>query len=163
MVVPLLGITVAVALPLLRYAERERDERAAIAALQRVQEAQRTLHARSGAYATSLTSLTEACGGLPAPLEQRALDDVEAATYSIELRATRAAATVRLDCHGHALADDYFVSVSPLHADAPGRQAMAARADGRIYLFHDGIPPRERDMERGLATPVEERERFRIP
>jgi hypothetical protein len=79
------------------------------------------------------------------------------------LRAAARAATVGTDCHGRATASDFYAAVQPMDEWA-GRQAMAASAWGRIYVFFDGLPPLERDMEAGgLAVPLDTLDIFKIP
>lgn len=162
-VVPVAGIVIAASEPLVRYAVRERQERRAIAIVQRVSEAQRAFHVRTRAYATELTSLTRSCDGTTPLLAGTVLDELAAAGYRMQLRAAGTAAPGPPDCHGSPTAADYYVAAAPLSAATAARQAFAGRSDGRLFLFYDGIPPQEADILSGLATPLAERESFRIP
>ena len=83
--------------------------------------------------------------------------------YTLHLRAADGADTRGADCQGRPLASDYVLTAAPASSWAVARQAFAMRSDGRIYLFYEGIPPREQDIVTGLATPVEARETFTIP
>jgi hypothetical protein len=103
------------------------------------------------------------CGDVPAWLSPDIRERLEDAGYHLELRAAEGARPRGADCHGLPLADDFYVSVAPLGSDGVPRQAFASRGDGHIYLFYDGIAPLESDMDGGLATRVEDRERFVIP
>lgn len=161
--VPLFGVIIAVAVPLTRYALRERYEQTAIEVLREVQHAQRSLHQRSGAYAVTSVSLTSPCGDSPAWLRASSLERLSEVGYVMELRAAREGSNSSADCHGEPLVTAYYVAVRPESANAIARQAFAASSDGHIYLFYDGIPPVEADMQTGLATRVEARDTFKIP
>lgn len=162
-VVPVAGIVIAASEPLVRYAVRDRQERRAVDVLQRVSESQRAFHVRTGAYATALSSLTRACDAATPVLSGTVLDELAAAGYSVELRAARNATPGPTDCHGSPTATDYYVAAAPVSAATAARQAFAGRSDGRLFLFYDGIPPREPEILGGLPTPLAERESFRIP
>jgi hypothetical protein len=161
LLVPLVGAMLAVGTPLWRYGERQRNERAAIDAVTAVQAAQQQFYSRYAAYATSLASLVTPCDGeRSAPA---ALADLDPEGYRIEVRGAMGAGEKPRDCHGRATATDYYVAVVPTSPSTPSQTAFAARSDGRVFLFYDGIAPREADMSSGLPTPLAERETFTIP
>ena len=162
-VVPLVGIIVAVSVPLLRHVEKRRHENTALEGLQQVRAAQDAFKARASGYAIDLTSLITACGRGKPMLAGDVLTDLEDAGYRLQLRAAAGAALTGRDCHGRPLVDDYYVATAPVDASEAAQQAFAARAGGSVYLFLDGIAPREVEMLSGLATPVELRDTFRIP
>jgi hypothetical protein len=159
------GIVIAVAVPLTRYVQKQRDEGAAIEVLQHVRGAQERFRAVNGGYATDMASLVESCGSAPAALDRRHLTHLDSVGFTIELRAAAGviADLARRDCHGRAVASDYYVAAAPVDSSQAAQEAFAARAVGDIFLFYDGIAPREADMASGLATPLAERARFRIP
>jgi hypothetical protein len=159
----LVGTVVAAAVPLIRYAGMERDERTAIRVLQRVHAAQVEFQRRTGGFAIDPASLTTACPGAQAVLPSESLAELADADYSFELRAPAGAIVNGRDCQGREIASDYYVAAAPRSAAAAGRQAFAGRSDGRLHLFYDGIAPRETDIAAGLATPLELRETFKIP
>jgi type II secretory pathway pseudopilin PulG len=161
-VIPIVGIVFMAGVPLWRYAERERNERGAIDALHAVHAAQRAYRAAGSGYATDIAALSAPCGGV-APLAGDVLERLAAFGYTVRLRAAEGARATGSDCQGRGTSSDYYLAASPVSAHTAARQAFAGRADGRLYLFVDGIAPREADMDGGLATPVELRESFRIP
>lgn len=162
-IIPVFGIALAAGVPLLRYTMRDRDERVAIDVVRQLTEAQRTFRARAEGYATDLDSLTIGCEGVAPALRPDALSRLEAAGYMLQLRAAVDASFTAAHCDGRRLASDYYVAAVPASASAPARQGIAARSDGRLFLFHDGIAPSEADIATGLPTPVEERDAFKIP
>lgn len=161
--IPVAGTLLAVSVPLVRYAARDRDERVAIEVVRRISDAQREFRAGTGGYATDVASLTATCAATPAPLSSDVFDRLRTVGYVLHMRAAAGETVGGTDCHGRALASDYYLAVAPASADVAARQAIATRSDGRLFLFHDGIAPTEADIATGLPTPVEERESFKIP
>jgi type II secretory pathway pseudopilin PulG len=164
--VPVLGIVIAVGIPVMRYASKDARERAAITALGQVHAAQEAFKSRTGGYATELASLTalpSRCGAVHPVLAADVVAAIDGAGYALQLRVAHGAVLAGHDCEGRPLASDYYVAAAPTSSSAPVPQAFAAQKGGRIYLFYDGIPPREADIASGLATAVDERETFRIP
>ena len=164
-VLPIVGALVVVAWPFLRYAAKARDESRALQAVRRIGEAQASFRALSGtgAYATSVDSLTIGCANTPAAMSVTVLDELEAAGYEVQLRAAVAARTVATDCQGRPTADDFYVGAQPRSADRAAQRAFAATSQG-IFAFFDAVAPAERDMAHGgLAIPVDALTAFKIP
>jgi hypothetical protein len=162
---PLLGTLIVTALPLIRYAQKTRAETRAAAVLGRVAEAQQRFRLASTGFASTLASLTTPCG-LPsgALLDVQALSDLTDAGYRLLLRPAQRANVIGRDCHGVETVSDYYAAVLPDAPTAAGQQAFAVTSKGRIYLFYDGLPPVEGDMEAGgLATALDAADRFKIP
>jgi hypothetical protein len=153
----------AVAVPVASYARMRQAEVGAAAALARVTDAQRAFRTRPGhgGYATAVASLITPCPG-----DERAMLDPRqgvARHYTMIIRAAQDARGLGVDCHGRAMASDYYAALQPASALA-GRQAFATTARARIYVFFDGIAPREPDMRfGGLALPLDTVDRFEIP
>ena len=162
-VVPAVGVVIAVSAPLVRYAARERNERTAIMLVTQVHRAQLALRSQAGGFATDVNSLLMPCPGNAALLGSAAIEELARSDYRLELRAAAGARVDMVDCNGRPLATDYFVTATPVAPTSAGRQAVAGRSDGRVYLFYDGLAPREIDIDRGLATPVAARDTFKIP
>lgn len=162
--VPIAGILIAAAVPLTRYVEKQRHEQAVIDVLQQVRHAQRAFQQSAGGYATAIETLTTGCGSERAVLGLDVLSRLRDAGYRLTVRgAIDAPSRDRPDCHGRPLARDYYAAVEPLDAFEAGQQAFSARAEGDIYVFFDGVAPTEGSIARGLATPLAQRSRFRIP
>jgi hypothetical protein len=155
----LLAVT---SVPLVRYAMKDRNERAAIQILERLHAAEHAFHDDARAYAADLAALRTPCGRPPITTEDLA-GALEGLGYELHVRAAEGAGPRGTDCQGRALASDYLATAAPASVWSVARQAFAMRSDGRIYLFYDGVPPTEQDIADGLATPVEARETFTIP
>jgi Tfp pilus assembly protein PilE len=158
------GVVAAVSIQV-RAQFRMRDaEKAAAATLNAIVEAQRAFRKAGGrgGYATDLQSLTEPCAGEGAAV-LAGTAAIAGYDYRVVVRAAERAAMAGTDCHGRPVASNFYASVRPAHAWA-GRQAMASTARGRIYVFFDGLPPVERDMDAGgLAVPLDTLDTFKIP
>lgn len=161
-IVPVVGIVATSSVPLVRYTVREQHERRAIALVDELRAAQSALRLQSGGYAVDVETLLTACGGAP-PLAVDVRPQLADADYELELRAAAGARVIGSDCAGHPLVSDYFVAASPASAASAARQAISGRSGGGLYVFFDGIAPREADLDSGLPTPVVARESFRIP
>jgi hypothetical protein len=163
---PLAGLVVVGSIPLVGYARKtaaERDAADALGGVHAAQEAFRNAGGRGG-YASQVDSLATPCEGAAPSLPPALVREVAAIRYRLVVRPAVDASPAGVDCHGRPVVSDYYAAVHPDGADAPGQRAFAARADGRIYLFYDGVPPAERDMgEGGLATPLDAAAEFRIP
>jgi hypothetical protein len=129
--------------------------------MQQVHAAQRAFRARSShsGYATSVESLIRPCpDGRPAVLDQWAVRG-----YVLSVRAAHDARVGGVDCHGRPTASDFYASAQPAGA-FDGRLALAVTSRGRVFVFFDGVPPREDDMRfGGLAVSVEALAGFKIP
>ena len=161
--VSLIGICLAAGLPVLRYAQKERDEAVAIRVLRQIQQAQERFGTAVGGYATTAESLTAGCPGVDAALPAEALGDLDAAGYALQLRAAAGGTIVGQDCHGRATATDYYLAAAPRTARETADKAFAGSADGQLFFFVDGVAPREADMAGGLAIPIDALESFKIP
>lgn len=164
---PLLGILIGVALPLVRHGQKVRAESEAAAFLERVHAAQEAFRAGrpTGGYASALESLIEPCpGGRAAGPLRDAVASLTAAGYEPRVRTADGGAARGPDCHGRATFSDYYASAQPRSSEIAGQQAFAEMSSGRIFVFFDGVAPVERDMAAGgLATPLDARDQFRIP
>ncbi|MCA1585714.1 MAG: hypothetical protein LC791_13425 [Acidobacteria bacterium] len=154
------GTLLTLAYPLATRALITWRETAAADRLRIVVEAQQVFRAGAGrgGYSSSLASLSTPCPGEERGALRTAIDgerDVEAG-YAVMLRAYSDAPAVGTDCHGRPTAPDFFASAVPVHPGADGLRAMAVSAAGRIFVFFDGVAPREIDIEPGgLAMPLD--------
>jgi hypothetical protein len=154
------SIAVAVAYPVATNLAMKRREHSASLSLKAVAAAQLAFRAGAGRgrYAAALSSLTTPCPGAGTPTLLTALNGEEwvSSGYRISLRAAREAAVTGLDCHGQPTAEDFVASARPIRVGVDGLRAMSVRADGRTYVFFDGVPPEEHDMAAGgLAMPLD--------
>jgi hypothetical protein len=164
--IPILGTALAVAWPFARYASQERAHGTAVAFLREVSAAQRAFREQPGqrGYATDIGSLVSPCPGGSAVLSSDHVEAVAAVGYRFQLRPTAMAVPTPPDCHGRPTASDYYLALEPTDPDAAPQRAYAMTADGKAFVFFDGVPPVEADMtSEGLALAQDRLATFRIP
>lgn len=157
----LVGIAGVLTVPARMFATMAGNEADAVSALARVDAAQRAFErAAYGGYASDLATLTTPCPGESEPLLR---PDELPAEYELFVRAAAGAVERGRDCHGRPVVSDYYASAAPRDILA-GLRAYAMTSRGRIHMFFDGVPPRERDFQpQGLAVPVDTLSTFEIP
>jgi Tfp pilus assembly protein PilE len=159
---PIVGVCLAIAQPLARYAEKQRHEAAVISSMQQLQQAQHRFTAAAGGYATDVATLAAGCPGA-SPVPPAVFKALYDAGYGLELRPSSDSAAAGLDCHGRVMATNYYVAAAPQTTRETADKAFAGRADGQLFFFVDGVPPGESDMTSGLAIPIDALKSFRIP
>jgi hypothetical protein len=167
-VVGLAGIISVVAIPVIEHERRRRAEEAAAVVLLEVARAQSAFRASGGGlgYASDLESLLTSCSSAPraALTAQIGTQDIHASSYSFSVRAAEGSRVVGTDCHGRPAVSDYYAAAAPRINGVDGRRAFAMRSSARVFVFFDGIPPRESDMGPfGLAVALNTLDRFKIP
>jgi hypothetical protein len=167
-VVGLAGIICVVAFPLIEHERRRRAEAAAAVVLAEVARAQTAFRASSGGagYASDLESLLTSCSGAPRAVLAAHIGthDIRAMRYQFHVRAAEGSRVVGTDCHGRPAVSDYYAAAAPRINGVDGRRAFAMRSSARVFVFFDGIPPRESDMGPfGLAVAFNTLDRFKIP
>jgi hypothetical protein len=163
MVFPVVGTMVTASVPVTQHVTRQRHEQAAVDIMRQVHAAQLAFRQRWGGYATDVASLTTPCPSSAPVLSAAQVSYLEERGYALELRAAQGARDAGRDCRGRAVVDDYYLAAAPSSAYEVAQKAFGGRADGRLFVFFDGIAPRETDMSAGLATPLDAVEAFKIP
>ena len=164
-VLPIAVVIAAVGWVIAGHVARARAQAAATGFLMRLHESQQAFEKMAGGFASELESLTRVCPSGRGPwMDTATLDSLRGAGYVVQLRPWAGARVLGPDCHGRALVNDYYVGLEPASGRAAGQRAYGSNGTGRVYVFVDGIAPREADMAPGgLATPLEEMPTFRIP
>jgi hypothetical protein len=162
------GVVAAIAAPLVNLAQMRAATRQAGVALEAIHQAQEgfRLTGGRGGYASDLASLMTACPGDGQPALRDSVEAVpiRALAFEVRLRAAEGAQVLAVDCHQRPAASDYYASAAPRQNGVDGRQALAMTSGGRIFVFFDGVPPRQEDMGGGgLAVPLDTLSSFKIP
>ena len=147
------------------HVARLRVEAIGVGFVTELHDAQFAFRAAAGGFASHLDSLTARCpdGGGPW-LGAATLDRLAEAGYRVTLRSREGARTLGSDCHGRPFVEDYYVGLEPGGSRQAALRAYGSNSARRVYVFVDGVAPREADMEPGgLATPLEAMPTFRIP
>jgi len=166
--VGLAGILAGVAIPVIEYERRRRAEEAAAAVLAAVARAQTAFRASGSVtgYASDLHSLLTPCRGASraALAAQIGTHDIRTLRYSFVVRPAVGSRVIGADCHGRATVSDYYAAAAPRINGVDGRRAFAMRSAARVFVFFDGVAPRETDMgPLGLAVALNTLDRFKIP
>jgi prepilin-type N-terminal cleavage/methylation domain-containing protein len=153
-VVAVIGVISAIAVPSMLRARVAGNEASAIASMRSVNSAQ-TSYASSaarGGFAELLVTLGTACTGSSEAFlssDLAAADPVVKSGYRFALAATAAATPGPADCNGTATASDYYMTATPLAVGVTGHRALATTAAGAIYYDVSGVPPTEAAMAPG--------------
>jgi hypothetical protein len=165
--IPILGVAIATAWPLVNYVRREQAEASAVEFLEKLRAAQEAFRAAGGGgYASELVSLMSPCAEQTAPpLRPEDVSGVAAAGYEVTIRPAAVSESSGVDCHGRPTASDYYAAVQPRSPEILAQHAFGTTASaGRIFVFFDGVAPLEPDMgPGGLATPLDDVDSFKIP
>lgn len=157
LVLPLVGILAAIAIPSLMRARTAGNEASAIGSIRVVNSAQATFAATcgNGYYAPDLASLSTPGepGGVAFVSPDLSMDPTVKSGYTITLVGGRAVEGAPVACNGARVVETYFVSAEPTVPGTTGQRYFAANQEGTVYqatsqipVTHDGAP--------GGATPL---------
>lgn len=163
-VVAIIGIIAAIAIPGLLRARMSGNEASAIGSVRSIHSANATYSAAAGngGYAVDQTVLGNTCGASGGqgflPPELSAAANVGAAGamksgYNV-LLATAAAAAGPLDCNKVATEMDFYATATPVTAGSTGNRGFAVSAAGTVFQANDA-PPAVAGVLDGTATPIQ--------
>ncbi len=157
MVVAIIGVVAAIAVPGLLKARISADEAAAIGSLRAINSAQAgySSGAGSGGYAASLATLATGCGGATTPFisADLATDPTHKSGYEIALQAAADAPAGEPDCNGVPTHAAFYSTAVPLAHGVSGRSAFASMG-GSIFVDPTGVAPTEEAMAPGGGAEV---------
>jgi prepilin-type N-terminal cleavage/methylation domain-containing protein len=137
-VVAIIGIIAAIAIPGLLRARMSGNEASAIGSMRSINSAQATYAAAAagGGYATTLPTLGIACGAGTQPF--LSADLTQAATilksgYNIELTDGANPAVGPNDCNGTVSSTVYYASAEPATPDSTGVRSFATNQGGTVW------------------------------
>jgi type IV pilus assembly protein PilA len=158
-VVAIIGILAAVAIPSLLNARMSANEASAIASLRALNSAETTYAtvAGHGSYATQMAVLSTPCpGGLVAFISpDLSTDPSDKSGYRMAIAAAAGSAPGFADCNNAATATAYYSTAVP-QSVLTGRRAFGSGGNGSIFFDRSGIPPTEAQMTvGGGGTPIQ--------
>jgi type IV pilus assembly protein PilA len=160
-VVAIIGIVGAIAVPSLLRARIAANEASALGSLRAVNSAQTAYagSAAAGGYAVDLNVLAQPCPGSSAGLgflsPDLAGDPAQKSGYNVRLAAGTQGAGP-LDCSGIPSNLGYYLTAVPITFGLTGNRAFAATSPAVIFFSHSGIAPTEADMlPGGGGTPIQ--------
>jgi type IV pilus assembly protein PilA len=147
-VVAIIGIIAAIAVPGLLRARMSGNEAAAIGSLRAVNSAEASYSsaAGQGGYAILLAVLAAGCQGSTQGFisPDLALDPSTKSGYTITLAdSTASPADVADDCNGVKSRSGYYATAVPLQVGGTGQRAFSSAAAGTIYFDATGAAPAE--------------------
>src|SRR5918994_2541743 len=160
-VVAIIGIIAAIAVPGLLRARMSGNESSAIGSLRAINSAEASYSsaAGSGGYAVSLAVLAAACPnssqGFISP--DLSVNGVVKSGYTITLANGTGAAAVALDCNGAVQSRTAYYSTGiPVTQGTTGNRSFATNAAGTIFFTNSATPATEVQMAPGGGgTPIQ--------
>jgi type IV pilus assembly protein PilA len=162
-VVAIIGIIAAIAVPGLLRARMSGNESSAIGSLRAINtaEAGYSSAAGQGGYATDLPTLGTPCPGssqgfispdlgastLPSPVVKSG--------YNVLLAPGGTAVASANDCNGTATQTEYYATSVPLTIGTTGNRGFSTTAAGTIFFDATGAAPTEALIAAGTATPIQ--------
>lgn len=161
-VVSIIGVIAATAIPALMRARMSANEASAIGSLRAINSAQAS-YAGAGAgggggFAVLLATLGVACPGSSNAFisPDLAADPVLKTGYTITLAAASGSAGSRPDCNGTPTRSAYYVTAVPVQNGVSAQRAFATTAAATIFFDPTGVAPTEAQMNPGgTGTPVQ--------
>ena len=159
-VVAIIGIIAAIAVPGLLRARMSGNESSAIGSLRAVNSAQASYasSAAPGGYSVDLAVLVNACPGSSQGFispDLGATSSVKSG-YTITMTDGAAAADVANDCNGVMSRSEYYSTAIPLTLGSTGNRTFASTAGGSIFFTLTATPPTEAEMAPGGGgTPIQ--------
>jgi type IV pilus assembly protein PilA len=154
-VVAIIGIIAAIAVPGLLRARISGNEASAIGSTRAVVSAQTDYWASAGGYATSLIVLADACPGSDVPFISPDLGGAATVTksgYDFTLVPGAGGAASGTDCNGAAGNTQFYVTAIPDTVGSTGNRAFAADQTSTLYQRQDGVAPTDPPGDDATAT-----------
>jgi len=159
-VVAIIGIIAAIAVPGLLRARMSGNESSAIGSLRAVNSAEASYasSAAPGGYSVDLAVLVNACPGSSQGFISPDLGATSSikSGYTITMTDGAAAADVANDCNGVMSRSEYYSTAIPLTMGSTGNRTFASTAGGSIFFTLTTTPPTEAEMAPGGGgTPIQ--------
>jgi prepilin-type N-terminal cleavage/methylation domain-containing protein len=155
-VVAVVGILAAIAVPGLLRARMSADEGSAIGSIRAINSAELAYSsaAGGGGYAVALNVLSQGCPGSSTGFISPDLstDPSTKSGYTVMLEDSGTAVDVTDDCNGTKSRSGYYASAVPLGAGWSGQRGFSSAAHGNIFYTTDGSKPPETGGVRGATT-----------
>ena len=160
-VVAIIGILAAIAIPSLLRARMSANEASAIGSMRAIASAQHNYSstAARGGYADQLTRLGVYCPGDIAPFlsaDITAANTVLKSGYNVTMAAATGAGAGPLDCNGAASAQGYYATAVVASTGITGTRAFAVATEGTVWEDITGgtTPPTEAAMRTAPTATV---------
>lgn len=144
-VVAIIGIVAAMAIPGLQRSRMAANEASAIGSLRAIISAQQDFGALSNGFADDLATLAGVCPGSTVPFISldMSVNGVVKAGYIFTVAAGAGAVRASTDCFGNATHTSYYASAAPLTPGWTGGFGYAADVAAAVWQDATGVPPTE--------------------
>jgi type IV pilus assembly protein PilA len=146
-VVAIIGIVAAIAIPGLARARMTSNEASAIGSLRAINSGQWSYASSTGGggYTVSLAVLVQACtsAGVGFITPDLATDPSVKSGYTVELGASSSDVDIIEDCNGTMSHSGYYATAVPVRIGQTGQRGFATAAHGTVYFTSDGSKPPE--------------------
>jgi type IV pilus assembly protein PilA len=157
-VVAIIGIIAAIAIPGLLRARMSGNEASAIGSMRTVVSAQQTYASGAGGgYADTLTKLGTPCPNSNAGFISADLglaNTVEKSGYTVTMAAS-GVVLAAVDCNQATTVSDYYASAVPLTQGTTGTRAFATDAGGTVWQDTTGVAPTQPFTVGATVTPTQ--------
>jgi prepilin-type N-terminal cleavage/methylation domain-containing protein len=162
-VVAIIGIIAAIAIPGLLRARMSGNEASAIGSLRSINSAQATYSAAAagGGYALDLPTLGEACGTGTQPFlspDLTGVAPVMKSGYTVDMGPGAGVGVGPTDCNGEPSQTAYYASAEPVTPDSTGVRSFATNQGGTVWQDSapaGGAAPTEPFAVAGTVGPIQ--------
>ena len=156
-VVAIIGIIAAIAVPGLLRARMSGNEASAIGSMRAVSSANSAYSAAAGngGYAVTLARLATTCGTAGQaflPPDMTATPTVLKSGYNVTMASSAVAAAGPADCNGAATELDYWSTAAPAQAGSTGNRFFGVTAAGTVFQNNTAVPTYADIAAGGSAT-----------
>jgi prepilin-type N-terminal cleavage/methylation domain-containing protein len=152
-VIAIVGILAAIAVPGMLRARRTANEAAAIGSLRALNSAESSYAAAAakGGFAPLLATLATPCPASTAAFisPDLSIDPAVKSGYTVTMAAAAVSSPGPLDCNGTATVTAYYATAVPVSAGTSGLRGFASSASGAIFFDPTGAAPTEAAMAPG--------------
>lgn len=152
-VVAIIGIIAAIAVPGLLRARMSGNEVSAIGSMRTISSAEASYSsgAANGGYAVTLARLSVACPGSTQAFisPDLSIDPSFKSGYQISLAASAGAVAVSMDCNGQIAMTAYYAVAIPTQPGVTGNRGFATNTPGTVFFTPNGVAPTEAQMAPG--------------
>jgi len=159
-VVAIIGIIAAIAVPGLLRARMSGNEASAIGSMRAITSAEASYSggAANGGYAATLARLSLACPGSAQGFisPDLATDPSFKSGYQITLAPAAGAVAGPIDCNGAGSVTGYYATALPTQPGTTGNRGFATNTAGTVFFTPNGVAPTEAQMAPGGGgTPIQ--------
>ena len=156
-VVAIIGIIAAIAVPGLLRAKISGNEASAIGSIRAIVSAQADYSGLNrGGYAVDLADLAALCTGMTVPFisPDLTINGVAKSGYVFALAAGLGGVAAPNDCNGAATSTTFYASATPQSMGTTGNRAFASNVAAAIWQDTSGTPPTEPFTAGGTIAPL---------